>query len=155
MVYSLLFVALLYIAFKMPPFIIVNLFFASPIVLFAIFLKRDNKLLKELTSIEDNKTINKTFEVTLDRPKINLMKKSVIRIHLSYIYECYAIVFSDNKKNKYYYFLDEHRLFDNLKFKLFKEKFPRKFRVQCYKNTSIIRTIEKDPHFVNSIIHKL
>ena len=117
------------------------LIFAIPVFFFVWDILTKNRLLKQLSSIEINKTINKTYDVKLYKPKVVLLNKADVGKHsISNFYYC--IVFRDHQKNKYYYFLDEYKLLYGERIKSIRERFDRNVTLQCYDGTSIIRTID-------------
>lgn len=106
---------------------------------------KHNKILKQITKIESNHT----YEVKIYRPKIRHMTHTEIRSkYRSNIYY-YGITFSDESKKKYYFFFNFEMLnLSKIEIKKIEEKLWRELTLQCYENTSIIKTIENDPYFL-------
>lgn len=71
-----------------------------------------------------------------------------IRCTISMSEEYYGIKLTDANKNKYYYFFDEILSYDRDSINAIIGKFNREISIQCYENTSIIKTIDKSPHFI-------
>ena len=123
------------------------LVFAIPIFFFVWDIITKNRLLKQLSSIEINKTINKTYDVKLFKPRVVLLNKNDAgKYSISNFYYC--LVFRDHQKNEYYYFLDECKLLDSKRIKSVRERFDRNVTLQCYEGTSIIRTIDGSVYYL-------
>ena len=128
------------------------LFFGLPFLLLLLFgmrlLKKADRILKQLSDIEKNKVINKTFEINLYRPKIKFMTKSEFGRRYRLTREYIGITIIDHDKNEYYYFFDECMNYSKENINRTYEKFYRSLSIQCYQGTSIIRTIQNDPYFL-------
>lgn len=109
----------------------------------------DNRLLNQLSSIEENNTLNKTSEYILQCPKVVILRVPEVRATYSRSPCYYGIRLTDVNKNKYYYFFEDTLRHDNDSINMIIEKFNREIHIQCYENTSIIKTIEKSPRFIH------
>lgn len=123
-----------------------------PLILIAFSVKwiaENNRLLKQFSSIVENNAINKTCEITLDRPKIAFMVKPGTSSRNSVSKTICAITFKVHRKQKYYYFFDEcvTLSYSSAGFKRIQDNFSPELHIQCYENTSIIQTIENDLRF--------
>ncbi len=76
------------------------------------------------------------------------MKNNAVRAHVSLISTYYGITVTDQSKNKYYFFFDENPMLTKADIDEIRGKFNTEVRIQCYTNTSIIKTIENDSHFL-------
>ena len=117
-------------------------------------IKNNNLLLKQLLSIEKNNTLNKTYQVVLNDPKIILQSISEIPAKRmpSTSWQYYAIKIVSNK-DKYFYFLEStldcHDKDDRQSAERIKEKFKGKICIECYNDTSIVKKIEGSPTFIH------
>lgn len=123
-----------------------------PLVLIVFSVKwiaENDRLLKQFSSIAENNAIHKTCEMTLDHPKITFLVKPATGSYKSLSKTFYAITLKDRRKRKYYYFLDEcvTMSFSSAQLKRIRAEFWTELHVQCYLNTSIIRTVENDPRY--------
>lgn len=117
-----------------------------PLLIFCLYdLKKYNLILYQLSSIWENQTINKVYEIKLSHPKIQFLTRPLGRYSSYY----FGVILIDEQKNKYYYFFDEE-VSSLEKYDLYnlKQKFCRELSIQCYENTTIIKTIEKNPRFI-------
>lgn len=117
------------------------------VLLVVKWIMGNNRLLKQFSSIVENNSINKTYEITLDSPKIVFRACPKIYTNVSSLREYYGITIIDDQK-KYYYFFDECVWYDKASFKRIQEKLSQELHIQCYENTCIIRSIENDPRFL-------
>ena len=108
----------------------------------------NNRLLNELSSIEKDQVINKTDEIKLSYAKVVFLGKTEYHGRFHFQPKFYGIKIVDSQKNKYYYFFDEYFEYDKYAIDKIRGKFSRNICVQCYKGTSIIRTVENDPYFL-------
>lgn len=118
------------------------------ILFFIKCIKSNNLLLNQILSIEKNNALNKTYQAELYYPKVIIQKIPEIRSHVSLSPTYYAIKIVDNK-NKYYYFLEEPLHHDNRSIDNIIKKFKKKIHIECYENTSIVKTIEGNPFFIH------
>ena len=119
---------------------------------------KNHRLLKQLHYLSTQKTILKTYDATLYRPKVRFMVEN--RFSPSGKYRpcyLYGIQIVSPDKRKYYYFFDELLHNDKSTIEKIEEKLYREFHCQCYENTSIIKTFEDDPYFLKihlGAVHK-
>lgn len=123
-----------------------------PCILILVAIKwitANNRLLKQFSGIVENNAINKTYEIMLDRPKIGFLVYPEIHSHNSPWKKYYGITIIDRRKHRYYYFFDESVTieYNKVRIQRIRGEFCRELRIQCYENTSIIRTIDNDPRF--------
>ncbi len=132
-------------------------FIALFALLFLIFLLRSiksivsmNRLLKDFQSIAENKLLNKTCSIKLSYPKITLLQHQQFpsRLLCCIDYYFFGLVIIDQSKNKYYYFFDNTLLYNKKAIDEIKSRFSRELVIECYANTSIVKSIEKDPLFI-------
>lgn len=92
----------------------------------------------------------KTNDVKLKSPKIQFL--FALRGKYSYTRSLIGIVLMDENKNRYCYILPEPvaPAFQDLLTaqEKIKERFDREFCLQCYENTPVIRSVEKNIHFL-------
>ncbi len=104
-----------------------------------------HKILKQFKKIK----LSDTYEIKLYRPKIRLMRhsESIYGRPKTNVYY-YGITFLDANKKKYYFFFNFEMInLSKLDIKKIEEKLWRELTLQCYENTSIVKTIENDPYF--------
>ncbi len=120
-------------------------FFAVIAVLLLFSIRYNISVLRQLKKIRGNAT----YDISLYRPKFTYLKRAVQRTrHTSNVFY-YGIVFHGEKKRKYYYLFDvEICNMTKDEAKRIEEKLWRELRIQCYENTSIVKTIENDPYFM-------
>ena len=115
-------------------------FFCGLSALFVPNLRKCNCLLRQFDCIR----INKTYEVRLYRPKFVYLT----RPRGKYTYYVYGIKFYGADKSKYYYFFDEELTdLHGDRHRMVQETLWRELYIQCYENTSIVKTINNDPYF--------
>ena len=121
------------------------------IVFFVLFIFsfsniiENNNLSEQLSYICDNQALNKTYEKQIHCRKIKLYTRYFTK-RSSYVF---GIVLIDESKNKYYYFFDEKIMsIYNINYKSLKNKFCKDIDLLCFKNTSIIKTMENNPYFL-------
>lgn len=127
-----------------------------PLVLILVSVKwiaENNRLLKQVSSLVKNHAIHKTCEITLDHPKIAFMMQPGTHSRNSVSKTVCAITFRDNSKKKYYYFFDECVTirYTSAESKKIQDKFWQELHIQCYLNTTIIRTVENDPRYFRTV----
>lgn len=154
-IWSILFLAfagfwgVLGLVFGEPKVILAMVIFLIPVIFFWLSIRADERVLAQLDRIQKNQTLNKTYEKRLYRPNFQYMTRSAGK-YGGYLY---GIYFLDENKNKYYYFLNAEMYYSRFGFgethKQLQEKFYRELYVQCYENTTIIKTIENDSYFVS------
>lgn len=143
-----LFALILWGAFYSTKALVLSIF---PILILFFSIKGiagNNRLLNELTSIEKDQTISQTTEINLSFPKVIFLGKAEHHGLGYYHPKFYGIKLIDSHKNKYYYFFDDYFEYDKYAIDKMREKFSRNISIQCYKGTSIIRTVENDPNFL-------
>lgn len=120
------------------------------IILFAVrWLIEDNRLLKQLLSIEANQVLNKTYVVNLQNPETRFMQNMVIRKYTPVIRTYYGVTVTDKRKNKYYYFFDENTVLSKSDINAIRKKLNNNIQIQCYENTSVIKTFENNKWFLS------
>lgn len=144
--FSVLFIVLLFISYDWRCLLLGSLFLIVSIICLSAVIER-RKLLRQFSTILNNKAINKTYNVSLYRPKIKFLVRGTG--YKGHTPTYYGITFIDANKNKYYYFFDEE-IDSPLKAELkqIEEKLWKELTLQCYENTSIVKTIENDPYFI-------
>ena len=126
------------------------LFILLILIMFSIkFISDNNRLLNQILSIEKNKTLNKTSQSMVYYPKVAFLRVPKVEPHPSLSPEYYGIRILDGNKNKYYYFFEEPLRHDKDSIDKILKKFNGEIHIQCYENTSIIKTIENNPYFVH------
>lgn len=141
-------------AFSTPKAIVVAVFTLPPAILGITGIIKSNRILNELANIEKYQVINQTNEIKLSSPKVVFLTKIVYHGRWYQPPEYYGIKIIDGQKNKYYYFFDDYFKYDKFAINMVRAKFTDNLCIQCYQNTSIIRTIENDPRFINQLIWK-
>jgi len=99
----------------------------------------------------------KTRDVKLKSPKVKFLL--ALRGKQAYTRSLIGIVLTDENKNRYYYILPEpvapaYKDLLTAQEKI-KERFDREFCIQCYENTNVIRSVEKNIHFLRFHLGKL
>ena len=140
-------------AFPLPILVISLVFFVPAAVLLIGAMKRKS-IYKQYASIQNT---HKTCDVRLECPKVKFLLISQGR-H-SFSRSLLGIALIDKNKNCYYYILPETILLDwenlvSAQNKI-KERFNREICIQCYENTNVIRSVEKDVHFLRFRLGKL
>ncbi len=108
-------------------------------------LVKYNRLLKQFSRIK----AGEIYEIKLYRPKVTLLLYtpfSTRKYHKKILF--YGVTLTDYQKKKYHYFLGEAFELDNQDTKKLKAKLYRELHIQCYENTTLIKIIEDDPHFL-------
>ena len=119
------------------------------LILFSVKgLISNRRLQNELLSIEKNNALNKTYRLSFLPSKVVLLQVPKIR-HYRPPSGYYGIKVIDGHKNKYYYFFEEPLRYDSDSINRVREKFKQELHIQCYENTSIIKTVENDLHFIH------
>ena len=99
----------------------------------------------------------KTNDVKLKSPKIKFL--FAMRAKQAYTKSFIGIVLIDENKNRYYYILPEPvaPTYTNMleAQEKIKERFDRELCIQCYENTNVIRSVEKEVHFLRFHLGKL
>ena len=127
-------------------FILVMLFL---LILFLMkCIKSNNLLLKQILSIEKNNAFFQTYQAELYYPKVIIQKIPEVAAYVSLSPTYYAIKIVDGK-NVYFYFLEEPLRHDNKSIDNILKKFDGTIHIECYENTSIVKTIEGDPSFIH------
>ena len=127
-----------------------------PITMFFLFdIYKQNQLLKQFSQIEEKQRINKTYQLSLYRPKVGFLVKTKLSRYAHHAVEYYGLVLTDYQKNKYYYFFGEHICYDKETVKRIQEKLYRELHLQCYEGTRIIKMLENDPYFLKVKFGKL
>lgn len=133
--------------------LILVILFALITPLAIVNLIKEAKLLKQIKFLEQS-GINETYEVELRCPKISFLTVSKIRMRgigrTARAYTIYfGIVLKDASGRRYHYLFKSGMRLNRGDLARLKEKFCREIRVQCYKSTQIVKTIENDPYFTN------
>lgn len=115
------------------------------------WIAENNRLIEQFSCIVKNNAIRKTCEITLDCPKIAFRLEPGANTRGSASKTICAITFKDRRKRKFYYFFDESMTlsYSSAQFKRIQSEFRHELHIQCYENTSIVRTIENDPRFLH------
>ena len=140
-------------AFSLPILVISLVFFVPASVLLSGAIKHQS-VYKHYASIQNTQ---KVYDVNLKNPKVKFLLVSQGRHSSSR--SLLGIVVIDENKNRYYYIFPETVLLDwgnlvSAQNKI-KERFNREICVQCYENTNVIRSVEKDVHFLRFRLGKL
>ena len=120
-----------------------------PIILSIKCIADNNRLLNQFFNIEKNNVLNKTHQSMLYYPKVIFLRVPEVRRQPTLSPEYYGIRILDGNKNKYYYFFEEPLKYDKDSIDKIFKKFNGKIHMQCYENTSIVKTIENNPYFVH------
>lgn len=131
----------------------IRMIFADLVVLVLIFfylcpLIGNIRLLKQLDLLVKNDEGKGIYEVPLYRPKISLLIHTEFFGRRIQMRRYYGVKITDDKKNVYYYFTGELRNLDKAETDKIQDKFYRDINIQCYQNTTIVRTVENDPYFL-------
>ena len=120
-------------------------------LLFLFSLLKNNRLLRQFATIIESNTESLTYEVALHHPKVTPLLVGESRglgsgssVRMNY----YGVEFKAPDKKKYYYFLGECRTYDKTAGDKIKSKFDCDLTLQCYQNSTVVRTIENDPYFL-------
>lgn len=113
------------------------------LIAFIVTLVKYARLLGQFSKIKEGET----YELISYRPKITFMTYSSAwgaRIHF-----CYGItVYDYQTKTKYHYLLGEAFKLDKDGMEKVQAKLFKELHIQCYAGTTLIKTIEDDPHFL-------
>ena len=137
----------------LPMLVISLVFFVPSAVLLSGSIKYQS-IYKQYASIQNTQ---KFYDVNLKNPKAKILLVSKGR-H-SFSRSLLGIVLTDENKKRYYYILPETVLLDwkelvSAQNKI-KERFNREICIQCYENTNVTRSVEKDVHFLRFRLGKL
>ena len=125
---------------------------ALPLLVMILFMitciTENNRLLRQFSDIVRNKALNKTYSVKLHNPKIKFLAYPEVKTRSSLLVQYYGLTMKDGNK-KYYYFFEECMWYDKTAVDNIYQKTARELSVQCYENTTIVKTIENDAHFVH------
>lgn len=139
--------------FPLPMLVISLVFFVPAAVLLVGALKYKN-VYRQYASIQNS---HKTYDVKLKSPRVKFLL--VLKGRHSFSRFLLGIVLTDENKNRYYYILPETVLLNWEEFvsaqNKIKERFNREICIQCYENTNITRSVEKDIHFLRFRCGKL
>ena len=135
-------------AFSSPKAIVVAVLTLLPAFLGILGIIKNNRLLNVLSSIEKHQVISQTYEIKLSSPKVVFLTQTEYHGRRYYHPKYYGIKIIDDQKNKYYYFFDDYFEYDKYAIDKIREKFSRNICIQCFKGTSIIKTVENDPYFL-------
>lgn len=140
-------------AFQLPILVISLVFFVPAAVLLIGAMKRKS-IYKQYASIQNT---HKICDVRLECPKVKFLLVSQGRHSFSRFLLGIALI--DKNKNCYYYILPETILLGweelvSAQNKI-KERFNREICIQCYENTNIIRSVDKNIHFLRFRYRKL
>ncbi len=136
------------------PMLVISLVFFVPTVVLLFGALKYKNVYRQYANIQNT---HKTYDVKLNSPKVQFLLVSKGR-H-SFFRSLLGIALIDENKNRYYYILPETVLLDweelvSAENKI-KERFNREICIQCYENTNIIRSVEKDIHFLQFRYRKL
>ncbi len=123
------------------------LFIVFPVIIIKKIIN-DNRLIKQISFVEDNKKINKTYNVKLCNSSVNWLVDTGpggrIR-HSSSSYFCYGIYLVDKNKKKYYILYDEIKTHTFKDIKRLESRYSCEFTIQCYEGTTIVKTVDNAP----------
>ena len=129
------------------PMLVISLVFFVPAAILLVDVMKRKSICKQYASIQNSQ---KTYDVKLKSPKVKFLL--VAEGRQSFSKSLWGIVLIDENKNRYYYILPEVVLLDwenlILEQNKMKEKFNREICVQCYENTNVIRSVDKNIHFL-------
>lgn len=145
-VFAAIFLALTFLEIRLVPVLI---FFIVSMIFSIKAIRKYDLLFSELLRIEKNNAINRTYPLEIFYPKITLLTVPEIKTVATPPTYCFGIQLTDSDKNKYYYFFEELAFFNKVNTKTLYGKFDGKIGVRCFENTSIVKTIENDPHFIH------
>ncbi len=139
--------------FLLPILVISLVFFVPAAVLLVGALKYKN-VYRQYASIQNS---HKTYDVKLKSPRVKFLLAS--KGWRSFSRSLLGIVLTDENKNRYYYILPETVLLNWEEFvsaqNKIKERCNREFYIQCYDGTKVIRSVEKNIHFLRFRYSKL
>lgn len=140
-------------ASPLPILVISLVFFVPAVVLWLSTLKYKN-VYRQYARLQNT---NKTYDVKLKSPRVKFLLISEGRHSFSRL--LLGIVLIDGNKNRYFYILPETVLLNWEEFvsaqNKIKERCNREICIQCYENTNVIRSVEKDVHFLRFRLGKL
>ncbi len=101
------------------------------------------RLLKQFSNIK----LGRFKDINVSDPKIAFLHNPEYnRSSINRSYSCYGVKIIG--KQKYYYLFGEIYRFTDEDIKKIKDKLSGEVNIQCYEGTTIIKTIENDPHFL-------
>lgn len=129
------------------PMLVISLVFFVPAVLLLFGVVKYRNICNQYASIQNT---SKTYDVRLKNSKVKLLLVSQER-H-SFSRSLLGIALIDKNKNRYYYILPETILLDwenlvSAQNKI-KERFNCEICIQYYGNTNVIRSVDKNIHFL-------
>lgn len=102
------------------------------------------RVVTQFSSIVKQQSLNKTHTVELHSPKLAFRRYPEFRAHPPLTQDIYAITLTDQSRKKYYYFLESPMRYDDkVGIEKLRQTFSDDVRIQCYENTTIIKTVEK------------
>ena len=136
------------------PILVISLvFFVPAAVLWFGALKYKN-VYRQYASIQNS---HKTYDVKLKSPRVEFLLVSKGRHSFSRL--LLGVVLINANKDRYFYILPENVLLNWEEFvsaqNKIKERCNREICIQCYENTTIIRSVENDVHFLRFWLGKL
>jgi len=139
---------------------LLNLFlsflFFSISILFLIQIRTYRCILKQFRLLEINLAGQAKEEASIYKPKIRFLAFAKFR-HGFYRAKAdtmfFGFIIIDHTKKKYYYIFEDAICLNNHDLKKIQEKLDRRFSIQYYRGTSIIYTIENNPHFLHMFLH--
>lgn len=136
------------------PILVISLVFFVPAAVLLSGAIKHQSVYKQYASIQNTQ---KGYDVNLKNPKVKFLLVSQGRHSSSR--SLLGIVLIDENKNRYYYIFPATVLLDwenlvSAQNKI-KERFNREICIQCYENTNVIRSVEKDVHFLRFRLGKL
>ena len=102
------------------------------------------RLLKQFSKIKEGAM----YELISYRPKVTFL---TYKSGLRYVHDilCYGVTIYDYRtKTKYHYLLGEAFKLDKDGIEKVQAKLFKELHIQCYAGTTLIKTIENDPHFL-------
>ena len=110
---------------------------------------KNNRLLKQLSIIENNISLIKTYQVKAQSPKIAFLTHQEIHARPTFhTPRAYGVTITDSNKNKYYYFFNEDMLCDQDNVNAVRSKFSEEITIECYENTKVVKSINKNTKYV-------
>lgn len=119
------------------------------LLLSAKWIVINNRMIEQLASIEKNGALNKTYEVKLDDPRLELMRTPEIRAVPSRSPSYYGMVLEDIRRVKYYYFFEEELMHSKKSIEKLLEKLDGEVKIECFEGTNIVKTVGNDQRLIH------
>ena len=128
--------------------------FVLPIPLILLLLSAkwiviNNKMIEQLASIERNGSLNKTYKVKLNDPRLELMRTPEIRPTPSRTPTYYGMILEDSQRTRYYCFFEEELRHSKESIEKLLEKLSGELEIECFEETSVVKTVGTDPRFIH------